>query len=171
MSDTESACSAASLDEVSKKAVEVFVNDSIAGLTDNLTQVIENRLGAFAKRFSEENSSAVTSAVKKARSERYACKRKGNQHQLDHDHDVLHKIEEASDALKAGAHGESKLYISLADKSEFGWPTVNEYLSDELASDADDEKRMYRSERRAEKKVRENQRKKKTNRNFPPQRS
>jgi len=42
--------------------------------------------------------------------------------------------------------------IKLADKSEFGWQTVNEYLSDELVSDSDDEKRMYRVKRRAEKK-------------------
>ena len=37
--------------------------------------------------------------------------------------------------------------IKLADKNEFGWQTVSEYLSDELASDSDDEKRMYRAER------------------------
>ena len=35
-----------------------------------------------------------------------------------------------------------------------GWPTVNEYLSDELASNPDDEKRMYRAERKAERKTR-----------------
>ena len=45
--------------------------------------------------------------------------------------------------------------IKFADKSEFGWQTVNEYLSDELASDSDDEKRMYRAERRAEKKIKD----------------
>ena len=32
--------------------------------------------------------------------------------------------------------------IKLADKSEFGWQTANEYLSDELASDSDNEKRI-----------------------------
>ena len=43
--------------------------------------------------------------------------------------------------------------IKMADKSDFGWSTVNEYLSDELASNSDDEKRMYRAERRAERKT------------------
>ena len=33
--------------------------------------------------------------------------------------------------------------IKMADKSDSGWSTVNEYLSDELASNSDDEKRMY----------------------------
>ena len=46
-----------------------------------------------------------------------------------------------------------KPLIKLVDKSEFGWATVNEYLSDELASDSDDEKRIYRAERRAERKI------------------
>ena len=46
-----------------------------------------------------------------------------------------------------------KPLIKLVDKSEFGWATVNEYLSDELTSDSDDEKRIYRAERRAERKI------------------
>ena len=54
--------------------------------------------------------------------------------------------------------------IKLVDKSEYGWLTVNEYLSDELASDSEDEKRIYCSERRAEKKVKEKQRAKKGSR-------
>ena len=48
--------------------------------------------------------------------------------------------------------------IKLADKSEFRWATVNEYLSDELASDSDDEKRIYGAERRAERKNKEKRR-------------
>ena len=43
--------------------------------------------------------------------------------------------------------------IKIADKSQYSWATVQEYLSDELASDSEDEKRLFRSERRAEKKV------------------
>ena len=40
--------------------------------------------------------------------------------------------------------------IKLADKSEFGWLTVNEYLLNELASNSDD---VYRLKKRAERKV------------------
>ncbi|CAH3149781.1 unnamed protein product, partial [Porites lobata] len=117
--------------------------------------VIEDRLGGFAKRFSEENSSTVEQAVKKARRESYTCKRKGNQQQLDHAVQVLDKFDEASDALKAKIRIK---VIKMADKSDFGWSTVNEYLSDELASNSDDEKRMYRAERRAERKTKERRR-------------
>lgn len=41
----------------------------------------------------------------------------------------------------------------MADKSDFGQSTVNEYLSDELTSNSDDEKRMYKAERRTERKT------------------
>ena len=58
-------------------------------------------------------------------------------------------------ALESGTELVSKRVkaIKPADKSEFEWATVNEYLSDELASDSDDEKRIYRAERRAERKI------------------
>ena len=176
--DEESSSSRSVLDETSQCAMKTLVNDSIASLTDNLTDVIETRLDAFARKFSAEleSSSTLTNAVKKARLDRYTCKRKGNQQQLDHAHDVLETFDEASDALKAGVHDQIKKSleegtelvtkrikaIKLADKSEFGWLTVNEYLSDELASDSGDEKRMYRSKKRAERKVKEKQKQKRS---------
>ena len=154
------------------EAIKSTVAASIGSLTDNLTEVIESRLGSFAKRFSEENGATVEQAVKKARRENYTCKRKGNQQQLDHELQVLDKFDEASGALASKSYDKVKAAlkegtvivskrvkaIKLADKSEFGWQTVNEYLSDELASDSDDEKRMFRAERRAEKKVKDKRR-------------
>ena len=42
--------------------------------------------------------------------------------------------------------------IKLSNKSEFRWQVmVNEYLSDKLASNSDDEKKMSRAERIADK--------------------
>mgnify|MGYP000432886512 FL=1 len=49
--------------------------------------------------------------------------------------------------------------IKIADKSQYSWATAQEYLSDELASDSEDEKRLFRSERKAEKKVKDAQKK------------
>ena len=39
--------------------------------------------------------------------------------------------------------------IRFADKSEGGWGAVDEYLSDEVASDSDDEKKMRAANERA----------------------
>ena len=148
-------------------ATQSAVSESMGSLADNLTQVIESRLSNFAKRFSEENSSSVEQAVKRAQHEHYTCKRKGNQQQLDYSLQVLDKLDEASDALKQKSYKKVKVAlesgtelvskhvkaIELADKSEFGWATVNEYFSDKLASDSNNKKRIYRAERRAEKKI------------------
>jgi hypothetical protein len=41
--------------------------------------------------------------------------------------------------------------IRIADKSEGGWRTIDEYLSDEVATDSEDEKRIRAAENRAEK--------------------
>lgn len=154
--------------------IKSSVAESIGALTDNLTRVIED-LGGFAKRFSEENSSTVEQAIKKALRESYNCKRKRkrkrNQQQLDYVIKVLVRFNEASDALKAKSHDKVKAaldagtevvskrikviskVIKMADKSDFGHSTVNEYLLDELTSNSDDEKRMYKAERRAERKT------------------
>ena len=37
---------------------------------------------------------------------------------------------------------ERQKLIRMADRSEHGWVTVEEYLEDELADNSDDEKRM-----------------------------
>ena len=147
--------------------------ESIGALTDNLTRFIED-LSGFAKRFSEENSSTVEQAIKKALRESYNCKRKRkrkrNQQQLDYVIKVLVRFNETSHALKAKSDDKVKAaldagtevvskrikviskVIKMADKSDFGHSTVNEYLLDELTSNSDDEKRMYKVERRAERK-------------------
>ena len=87
--------------------IKSSVAKSIGALTDNLTRFIED-LGGFAKRFSEENSSNVEQAIKKALRESYTYKRKRNQEQLDHVIQVLVRFNEASDALKAKSHDKVK---------------------------------------------------------------
>ena len=62
-------------------------------------------------------------------------------------------VEKAKKELQEGEElcvSRQKL-IRIVDRSEHGWITVNEY--DELASNSDDEKRIYRAELRAAKKV------------------
>ena len=64
--------------------------------------------------------------------------------------EVLSKLEEVD-----GLINKRIKLIKLADRSEFGWQTVEEYESDELASDSDDGKKM----KKAENAVREKRRK------------
>lgn len=89
--------------------------------------------------------------------------KKGNQAQFDHATQVLDLLLCAEEALKdedtlvvgeklkqARIETQKRMkLIKLADKSEHGWSTVNEYLSDDLASDSGDERRMRRAENQA----------------------
>jgi len=153
---------------ISEGAIQAAVDRSFG----QLSKVLDDKLELFATRFAKESSSAVKKAVNKSKQENFTCKRKGNQQQFEHCQQVLEKFDDALESLgsrsfnnlKRSLEEGSQLVakrikaIKLADKSEYGWLTVNEYLSDELASDTDDEKRIYRSEKRAEKKAKDKQR-------------
>ena len=43
--------------------------------------------------------------------------------------------------------------VCLADMSDLGWRVVNEYETNPLADDSDDERRMYKAEARAARKM------------------
>ncbi|VDI48343.1 Hypothetical predicted protein [Mytilus galloprovincialis] len=57
--------------------------------------------------------------------------------------------------------------IRIADKSEGGWNTVQEYLSDDVASNSEDEKRIKAAERRAVRKIQTTKTEKKQGRKRP----
>ena len=93
-------------------------------------------------------------------------KSKGNQIQHDFCQDLLQSLNTAKSFFNSDKKAEGlksldlvvkkvekrdKL-IKIADKSEFGWDTVNEYMSDDVASDNEDGKRIKKAEERAEQK-------------------
>ena len=64
-------------------------------------------------------------------------------------------VEKAKTQLEEGLKliCERQKLIRMADRSEHGWATVEEYLEDELADNSDDEKRMQKAEFRAGRKL------------------
>ena len=91
-------------------------------------------------------------------------KSKGNKAKFEHQQLVLDELTEAKDSLACAKYEEAKeaikegvsllekriKVIKLADRSVFGRSTVKEYLLDELVPNSEDEKRIFRSERRSE---------------------
>ena len=64
-------------------------------------------------------------------------------------------VERAKEALKEGERllVARQKAIRIADRSEFSWATVDEYEEDELVENSDDEKRLYKAEMRAGRKL------------------
>jgi hypothetical protein len=58
--------------------------------------------------------------------------------------------------------------IKLADSSEAGWRVVDGYVSNPLAEDSDDEKKIYKAQTRAESKLKKEKTKRRTDQRFTP---
>ena len=72
-------------------------------------------------------------------------------------------VEKAKEALKEGEDliTVRQKVIRIADHSEYGWVTIEEYEGDKLVDNSDDEKRVYRAEMCAGRKIKANAAKKK----------
>jgi hypothetical protein len=70
-------------------------------------------------------------------------------------HIQMNYLDKAKEALSEGiSHiNDRQKLILLAEKSEFGWKTVEEYTQHELADDDKDEKNIQQAEEWAEKAV------------------
>ena len=131
---------------------------------------IQRNMESMKRELSSEREAADDRLLKKMRlTKGIEFKRKGNEKQHVFNEEVKDKIESATKALcstppavdrakEALKEGEKLLtarqkLIRIADRSEYGWSTVAEYEEDELADGSDDEKRLYKAELRAGRKV------------------
>ena len=105
----------------------------------------------------------MSAKAKRLKNSEPVLKSKDNKAKFEHQQLVLDELTEAKDSLACAKYEEAKeaikgvsllekriKVIKLADRSEFGRLTVKEYLLDELVSNSEDERRIFRSERRAE---------------------
>jgi hypothetical protein len=105
---------------------------------------------------------------RRTRERQHTFLRQGNlQFQYDFTDTVRGQVQDALSDLERGGSEEAAILslqkavemlerrmrlIKMADRSEYGWAVVAEYEADELAVDSDDEKRICRAEKEAEKK-------------------
>jgi len=75
--------------------VQQAVADSMASVTMQILSLIDTRFDNFKKQFTEENSSSVEAAVKRAKRARFVFQSKGNEQQFEHAESVLDKLESA----------------------------------------------------------------------------
>ena len=142
-----------------------------------LSEVWKLRDGQEAMRSAQEEASQKL-ARSSGRRDPYTFRRKGNENQFHFNQDVEDAFAEVSAGLQKvnadnlGERGKPGLQkamgaaeegmsliarrqklLKLADRSEWGWAVVEEYVEDDLADDSGDEKRMERAELAAGRKI------------------
>ena len=151
------------------KEVRDFISNSLAENYRALLTQKTKLVSASAENLKTANAEAADEQLRQVkklrREEPKSLKRKENEIQYKFNsklQDSLKKakihletnaVEKAKESLTEGTlllTNRQKL-ILLADKSEFGWKTVEEYSQHELAEDEDDGKKIRRAEERAEK--------------------
>ena len=149
--------------------VQEFINTSLAqnnaGLLGQISQLVADSAENL-KRSSVEAADEQLREIKRLRREEpKSFKRKGNEIQYKFNSKLLDTLEEAKSHIEVNAVEKVKASLSegtsllserqklilLADKSEFGWKTVEEYTQHELADSEADGKKIRRAEERAEK--------------------
>ncbi|XP_053401634.1 uncharacterized protein LOC128546105 [Mercenaria mercenaria] len=147
--------------------IQAMIDDRMkASLEEHKTSMLtdmEKMLEKISGNSNFEQMNKISSILKGTQT----FKRKSNEEQFKYNSKVSIALDEADHLIQSNKLQESRQKIAeakemishrqklirLADSSELGWRVVNEYESNPLASDSDDEKRIYKAETRANKKL------------------
>ena len=147
--------------------------DAIQASKQELQEDFSSEISKLQQDVRTSQESSSQEVVKKLNRRAYQFQKKGNEAQFNFNSGVEDHISAAKKELKklnpTGEQDQTivqnvtndleegtksievrQKHIRLADRSELGWAVVTAYENDELASDSDDEKRIYRAEREAE---------------------
>ena len=139
-------------------------DETMAATFELLRGYFDKKFKSLKGKLSGDSEAKTQSAAKRFKKDSdIEFKYKGNKKQYMFNLDVIDRVKVATkcfdrkqddkgfktlDKLVDGLNTRNKL-IRMADKSVAGWNTVDEYMTDELASDSDDEKRIRQAEVRA----------------------
>ena len=166
--ESSAAATAAKLEEVLKAVRDVDAK-------------VDSKLSEMKR----EMEAADDRLVKKMRLDsKPTFKKRGHEKQYLFNEQVRDKVDSATAALRSTPPAVEKAVtllqegeklislrqknILIADRSEHGWATVAEYEEDELADNSDDEKRLFRAEVRAGRKLKQKGAKEARKKGGPP---
>jgi len=148
---------------ISKDEVSDLITANNQQLMNSFKDLLQDTVGQI-KRANEDAADSQMREIKKLKfSEPRKFKRKANEDQYKFNLKLAETLDDAKsaaeklqlDKVKADLDAGEKLlierqkHILLADKSDSGWLTVEEYKKHDLADNSDDEKRIFSAERRA----------------------
>ena len=145
------------------------------GIADEITMAVNAKIEQKMKQMESRSEVTIKEAIKRAldrksvtsTSKKYKkdpdFKREGNKKRYEVNDEILEKIEGAVEAIdnkelakaKEDLESGKKLIlkqqklIRIADREDNGWEVVRHYVSDELASDSDDEKALKKAKKEA----------------------
>ena len=149
--------------------VQEFISSSLAennkALLEQISKLVADSAESVKRSSAEADDEQLRQIKKLRREEPKSFKRKGNEIQYKFNSKLQDTLDETKSHLEASAVDKAKASLSegmsmvterqklilLADKSEFGWKTVQEYTQHELADSEADGKKIRRAEERAEK--------------------
>lgn len=129
-----------------------------------LKEYFDAKFEAINNKFIDETQNLAKKLKKPVSS---SFKYKGNKFQYDFNNELIENLEELLQLIEVGSITRStnlankmlssltkrNKLIKIADRSPAGWGTVAEYISDDLASDSEDDKRIKSAETKAMKKL------------------
>ncbi|XP_072022961.1 LOW QUALITY PROTEIN: uncharacterized protein [Amphiura filiformis] len=172
MSEKDSSAGSSSQVPTKDKPVSFkLVGDTIKEALHDFKGFLDSSLNSLRQETSKKQENTEEQVLQIKRASELTLNLKGNKSQFDFNTGVLEKLERAEKSLDQGdsvsatplvkeavasyLKKRNKL-IRNADKSAAGWAAVDEYLSDDLASESDDEKRIRQAQARAVRKKRAN---------------
>ncbi|CAG2189976.1 unnamed protein product [Mytilus edulis] len=159
-------------------AISLEVKNAVSNLQQDIlnriSTIMDSRLSSFQSNIRQSQQDISQSQMYKIEqtvTDNYSFKRKGNENQFKHESRVLSKLKEADvnlegpdlsvDSVQTAkakiVEGielvkERQKLIKMADFSELGWKVVSEYVTNTIADDSEDEKKIIRAQNRAERK-------------------
>ena len=138
----------------------------------NLKSQMNERMTSMKKELTQEREQADKCLVKRMKMEK-ALTFKHKSHEVQYTfneevkakfdsvkaalHDTPPAVEKAKSTTEEGEKliNDRQKLIRIADRNEHGWATVEEYEDDELADNSDDEKKLFKAEAQAGRKLRQ----------------
>ena len=138
-------------------------------MLEKLSSIMDNKLKSMKRQLEESSNTQMSELKKISVTEPHIFKKKGQEQQYKHNEQVKSVVNEAKNAVVAGKNeayiaklnegieliDQHQNLILIADKSDYGWKSVGEYLDNEHADDDQDAKKMKKAEKEAQRKVAE----------------